>query len=84
VVGCAGVATVVAVLVSIILSIVLQVRQPVSPEPDPVLKEAWGPLLSLGANALVCLATPAHLFVRPRAVEMTPGRPRLDGAPLQS
>lgn len=31
---------------------------------DPVLREAWGPLLGPSANTVVFIASPGHLFVR--------------------
>jgi hypothetical protein len=34
-----------------------------------VLRDAWGPLLQVDGNVLVCLATPFHLLVRPAPPE---------------
>jgi len=36
---------------------------------DPVVSEAWGPLVRNGANVLLCAATPLHLVVGPEGHE---------------
>lgn len=36
-----------------------------SPQLDPILAEAWGPLAVRNANVILCVATPLHLTVGP-------------------
>lgn len=43
----------------------LYVGRPADPV-DPVIREAWGPLLSPDANVIVCVSTPPQLLVRQR------------------
>jgi hypothetical protein len=38
-----------------------------SPQIDPILGEAWGPMASPGASVVICVATNLHLIVRPNA-----------------
>jgi hypothetical protein len=40
------------------------------PGVDPVLAEAWGPLLAKNANPLICISTAAQLTLMQRPVEM--------------
>jgi hypothetical protein len=42
---------------------------PTMPEPDPVLLEAWRPLIKSDFNVLLCVATPLHLVVGPEGHE---------------
>lgn len=53
-------------------------QAPASQIPE-VLVEAWGPLLRANGNTMVCIATPAHLFLRPYAQQ--PRYARLPEAP---
>ena len=51
------------------------------PAPDPVLAEAWGPLLAKNANPLLCIATAAQLAALRRPTE-PPGKPTVTSPDL--
>ena len=53
--------------------VILEAR---SPRVNPVIAEAWGPLAQPGGNALICLATPLHLVVRPYMSIVAEGLPK--------
>ncbi len=43
----------------------------------PVLKEAWGPLVTPGGRTIVHVSAPLHLFVRPRETRIPEVRPEV-------
>jgi hypothetical protein len=45
------------------------------PKKSSVLCEAWGALATASGNPLICIATPAHLMVRPDPVRIPDGDP---------
>jgi len=54
-----------------------------APGLDPVLVEAWGPLLGKNANPLICIATAAQLTAIQRPIDPR-GRPRITSPDLLS
>jgi hypothetical protein len=61
-----GAAFAAGVVVAAILAVVVLWNRAANatPEVDPVIRSAWGPLLGPAAKTVVFVATPAHLFVR--------------------
>jgi len=56
-----------------------------SPDPvDPVLREAWGPILGPQANTVLLIGTPPHMFIRPYPEGRQPTRTRLFELPPEA
>ncbi len=71
-----------AAVVVIAAAAFLLVRKP---DPvDPVLREAWGPILNPQSNAALCVATPGHMFIRPYREGRQPTYLRLYEAPKEA
>lgn len=47
-------------------------------EPDPAIRAAWGPLAQPGAQTIVHVSSPLHLFVRPSDTRLPGPRPQTD------
>lgn len=49
-----------------------------SPDLDPAIRAAWGPLAEQDAHTVVHLSSPLHLFVRPSETRLPGPRPQAD------
>jgi hypothetical protein len=65
------------------VAIAALVSQLTPPGVDPVLAEAWGPLLTRNGNPLICIATAAQLTAIQRPVEGVP-HPNISSTDLQA
>jgi len=54
----------------------LMIGQARGPRLNPVIADAWGPLALPGGNAMICIATPMHLVVRPYMSVIAEGLPK--------
>jgi hypothetical protein len=45
-------------------------RAPAGAKLDPIVREAWGPLLGAGSNVLICLGIPAQLTLLPFDIKL--------------
>lgn len=68
-------------IASLIALLLWSFSTPTAPRVDPVIREAWGPLLTPSADVMLVMGVPTHFMVRPFPHGVTPPGERVILAP---